>query len=47
MLENIKLRKIIANSNKLNDINALYAHNDLEYLNIERNPCGCLKPIAQ
>lgn len=44
--ENIKLRKIIANSNKLTHIDALYAHSDLEYINIEDNPCVCLKPIA-
>ena len=44
--ENTKLRHIIANGNKIENIEALYAHTDLEVLNIENNPCCSLKPIA-
>jgi hypothetical protein len=44
--ENTKLKKIIANGNKIANIEALYCHNDLEYLNIEDNLCYSLKPIA-
>ena len=35
--DNIKLKKIIANGNKISNIEALYIHNDLEYINIEDN----------
>ena len=44
--ENIKLKKIIANGNKIANIEALYTHTNLEVLNIENNPCCSLKPIA-
>ena len=44
--DNVKLKKIIANDNKIINIEALYAHSDLEYINIEYNPCCSLKPIA-
>lgn len=44
--DNVKLKKIIANGNKITNIEALYTHTDLEYLNIEDNPCCSLKPIA-
>lgn len=44
--DNVKLKKIIANDNKITNIEALYAHTDLEYINIEYNPCCSLKPIA-
>ena len=44
--DNIKLKKIIANDNKITNIEALYAHTNLEYLNIEYNPCCSLKPIT-
>jgi hypothetical protein len=44
--DNIKLKKIIANGNKITNIEALYIHNDLEYINIEDNPCCSIKPIA-
>jgi hypothetical protein len=44
--DNVKLKKIIANDNKITNIEALYAHSDLEYINIEYNPCCSLKPIA-
>lgn len=44
--DNIKLKKIIANDNKITNIEALYAHTDLEYINIEYNPCCSLKPIS-
>ena len=44
--DNVKLKKIIANDNKITNIEAFYAHSDLEYLNIEYNPCCSLKPIA-
>lgn len=44
--DNVKLKKIIANDNKITNIEALYAHSDLEYINIEYNPCCFLKPIA-
>lgn len=44
--ENTKLKNIIANGNKIQNIEALYAHTDLEYINIEKNPCCSLKPIA-
>lgn len=43
---NIKLKKIIANGNKISNIEALYTHNDLEFINIEDNPCCSIKPIA-
>ena len=43
---NFKLKKIIANSNKLSNIEALHTHSDLEYINIENNSCLSLKPIA-
>ena len=44
--ENTKLKHIIANGNKIQNIEALYAHTILEVLNIENNPCLSLKPIA-
>lgn len=44
--ENTKLKYIIANGNKIRNIEALYAHSYLEELNIENNPCCSLKPIA-
>jgi hypothetical protein len=44
--DNVKLKKIIANDNKITNIEALYAHSDLEYINIEYNPCCSLRPIA-
>ena len=44
--ENTKLKHIIANGNKIENIEALYAHTNLEVLNIENNPCCSLKPIA-
>ena len=44
--ENIKLKKIIANGNKIDNIEALFCHSDLEYLNIQDNPCCSIKPIA-
>lgn len=44
--ENVKLKKIIANRNKIANIEALYYHSDLEYINIEDNPCNSIKPIA-
>jgi len=44
--ENTKLKHIIANGNKIENIEALYAHTNLELLNIENNPCCSLKPIA-
>jgi len=44
--DNVKLKKIIANDNKITNIEAIYAHSDLEYINIEYNPCCSLKPIA-
>lgn len=44
--ENTKLKEIIANGNKISNIEALYYHDDLEVLNIEDNPCISLKPIA-
>ena len=44
--ENTKLKLIIANGNKIANIEALYAHSDLEVLNIENNSCCSLKPIA-
>ena len=43
---NTKLKKIIANDNKITNIEALYNHSDLECLNIENNPCNSIKPIA-
>ena len=46
LIENTKLKQIIANGNKIENINALYAHSDLEVLNIENNRCCSLKPIA-
>ena len=45
LIENTKLKQITANGNKIENINALYAHSDLEVLNIENNPCCSLKPI--
>ena len=44
--ENTKLKHIIANGNKIENIEALYAHTNLEVLNIVNNPCCSLKPIA-
>lgn len=44
--DNIKLKKIIANGNKISNIEALYSHCDLEYINIENNPCCSIKPIT-
>lgn len=44
--ENVKLKKIIANGNKITNIEALYTHSDLEFINIEDNPCFSIKPIA-
>jgi len=44
--ENTKLKHIIANGNKIENIEALYAHNNLEVLNIENNPSCSLKPVA-
>jgi len=44
--ENTKLKHIIANGNKIENIEALYAHTNLEVLNIENNRCCSLKPIA-
>ena len=44
--DNIKLKKIIANGNKISNIEALYTHSDLECINIENNPCCSIKPIA-
>ena len=44
--ENTKLKHIIANGNKLENIEALYTHTNLEVLNIENNPCCSLKPIS-
>ena len=46
LINNTKLKKITANCNKINNIEALYTHNDLEYLDIENNPCCSLKPIT-
>jgi hypothetical protein len=46
LIENTKLKQIIANGNKIENINALYSHSDLEVLNIENNSCCSLKPIA-
>ena len=43
---NFKLKKIIANNNKLSNIEALHTHSDLEYIYIINNPCLSLKPIA-
>ena len=43
---NTKLKKIIANGNKIASIEALYTHSNLEYINIENNPCYSIKPIA-
>ena len=44
--ENVRLKKIIANGNKIANIEALYAHDELEFINIENNPCISIKPIA-
>lgn len=44
--DNIKLKKIIANNNKISNLEVLYTHSDLEYINIENNPCCSIKPIA-
>lgn len=44
--ENTKLKEIIANGNKISNIEALYCHDDLEVLNIQDNPCISLKPIV-
>ena len=46
LIENTRLKKIIANGNKISNIEALFCHDDLEVLNIEDNPCISLKPIA-
>ena len=43
---NVKLKTIIANNNKITNIEALYNHQNLEYLNIEYNPCYSIKAIA-
>ena len=45
LIENTKIKRITANGNKIENINALYAHSDLEVLNIENNTCCSLKPI--
>lgn len=45
LIKNIKLKKIIANSNQITDISALSNHWDLEQINITDNPCIDLKPI--
>jgi hypothetical protein len=44
--ENVRLKKIIANGNKITNIEALYNHDELEFINIENNPCISIKPIA-
>lgn len=44
--ENTKLKKIIANDNKITNIEALYNHKDLEFIDIRNNPCYSIKPIA-
>ena len=44
--ENTKLKEIIANGNKISNIEALYCHDDLEVLNIQDNQCISLKPIV-
>lgn len=44
--DNVKLKKVIANSNKITNIEALYTHSNLEYINIEDNPCCSIKPIG-
>ncbi len=44
--ENTKLKQIIANGNKIKNIEAIFSHTDLEVLNIENNPYCSLKPIA-
>jgi hypothetical protein len=44
--ENVRLKKIIANGNKIANIEALYSHDELEFINIENNPCISIKPIA-
>jgi hypothetical protein len=44
--DNVKLKKIIANGNKISNVEALYTHSDLECINIEDNPCCSIKPIA-
>jgi hypothetical protein len=43
---NFKLKRIIANSNNIKTLEALYDHHELEFINIEDNPCISLKPIA-
>ena len=45
LIKNIKLKKIIANSNQITDISALSNHLDLEHIYITDNPCIDLKPI--
>jgi hypothetical protein len=44
--DNVKLKKLVANGNKITNIEALYTHSDLEYINTEDNPCCSIKPIA-
>ena len=44
--ENVRLKKIIANGNKITNIEALYSHDELEFINIENNPRISIKPIA-
>ena len=44
--ENVKLKKIIANGNKIANIEALSYHSDLEYLNTEDNQSNSIRPIA-
>lgn len=45
LIENTKLKKVIANSNQITDISALSKHWDLEHINITDNQCIDLKPI--
>lgn len=45
LIENTKLKKVIANSNQITDISALSKHWDLEHINITDNPCIDLRPI--
>jgi hypothetical protein len=44
--DNITLKKIIANSNKISNIEVLYDHNELEFINIDDNPSISIKPIS-
>jgi hypothetical protein len=43
---NTKLKSIIANDNNISNIEVLYSHEYLEFINIENNSCCSLKPIA-